>query len=253
MNTCAALAPGGGSNEFLRQGVLWLPDLIARDKVDSLRGAFFDHCKAYLQDSPHPDALQVGHRRFMMTPEFELPFADPDVYAPGETLALMRSLLSEDCILGSFGAVLSLPGAATQHIHRDFGILFPGSMLDHMLPAYAITLVVPLIDVDEITGTTVVWPGSHRQLRRQTGEYALENAVWPRMAAGDGLLMDYRLIHAGSANRSAAPRPILYMVYYRPWFRDHMNYQKQERLRITPRTRQVLPEDHLRLFPDHFR
>ena len=34
--------------------------------------------------------------------------------------------------------------------------------ISSLLPAYALTVVVPLIDMDECHGTTAVWPGSHR-------------------------------------------------------------------------------------------
>ena len=36
--------------------------------------------------------------------------------------------------------------------------------------------------------------------------------------AGDAVIFDARLLHAGSANRSTARRPILYFVYGRSWY-----------------------------------
>jgi hypothetical protein len=38
--------------------------------------------------------------------------------------------------------------------------------------------------------------------------------------------MDYRLYHSGLANRSDKVRPILYITYFRPWFKDYVNYRK---------------------------
>ena len=46
--------------------------------------------------------------------------------------------------------------------------------------------------------------------------------------AGDALLFDYRLFHHGGANRSAAVRPILYLVYARSWFEDTHNFPGRE-------------------------
>lgn len=235
--------------EFREHGAMLLSAVIPKERVLAMREAFYQRCSMYMEDKPHADALKVGHRRFMITPEFAPPFADPEVYASTGILRLMRSLLSDECILGSFGAVVSLPGAEAQHVHRDFGGLFPEVGLDAMLPPYAITAVVPLIDVDEVTGTTVVWPGSHRQ-RTPANDYEPAQALWPKMCAGDVLLMDYRLVHGGSANVSTAPRPILYMVYYRPWFRDHVNYSVQERLRISRDMLEALPREHRRLIAE---
>jgi hypothetical protein len=37
-------------------------------------------------------------------------------------------------------------------------------------------------------------------------------------------VFDYRLLHAGRANHSAADRPVLYYVYAKPWFVDPHNF-----------------------------
>jgi hypothetical protein len=65
------------------------------------------------------------------------------------------------------------------------------------------------------------------------------------------LLMDYRLHHGGLANRSAGPRPILSLVFARPWWRDDVNFNEQppllygplQRLRMPPAVRSLLPAD----------
>ncbi|MGQ0799783.1 MAG: phytanoyl-CoA dioxygenase family protein [Pseudomarimonas sp.] len=240
----------GGIADFLRLGTLVLPSLVASETVEQLRASFFATYARYLAEQAHPDALRVGDRRYMITTDLVGPFADPAAFAPPVVLDLMRSLLTTECVIGSVGVVLSLPGAAAQHVHRDFAIeLFPGSGLDPILPPYAITLVVPLVDVDPVIGTTLVWPGSHRQ-RRAQNDYAIDEAVWPRLKAGDGLLMDYRLVHGGSANHSSLPRPILYIVYCRPWFRDHVNYRIQPRLRLDPDALASMQAEHRALFAD---
>jgi ectoine hydroxylase-related dioxygenase (phytanoyl-CoA dioxygenase family) len=54
----------------------------------------------------------------------------------------------------------------------------------------------------------------------------------PYANVGDCLLMDYRLYHAGLANKSDKVRPILYITYFRPWFKDFVNYHKHPSLLI---------------------
>ena len=61
---------------------------------------------------------------------------------------------------------------------------------------------------------------------------------------GDCYLMDYRLSHYGQANRSEQPRPILSLVYQRPWFRDFMNFQGQPSLRLDRDAFDRVPDAH---------
>jgi uncharacterized protein YecA (UPF0149 family) len=41
------------------------------------------------------------------------------------------------------------------------------------------------------------------------------------------MLVDYRTMHAGLANMSDRVRPILYLVYERPWFFDYGNHMRR--------------------------
>ena len=48
----------------------------------------------------------------------------------------------------------------------------------------------------------------------------------PEAEIGDCLLMDWRLVHGGTANRSSNVRPILYLEYFRQWYRDVINSKR---------------------------
>ena len=116
-------------------------------------------------------------------------------------------------------------------------------------------VVVPLVDLDETTGTTAVWEGSHRrgvsakeEPRSTTELEQLEGAVFPRARMGDCYFMDFRLLHAGTANLSEQPRPILYLVYSRPWFEDRRNFDMQQPLLISSEEYAKIPQEHLYLF-----
>jgi len=65
---------------------------------------------------------------------------------------------------------------------------------------------------------------------------------------GDCYFMDYRLRHRGTPNQSSQPRPILYLVFTRPWFQDRKNYNKQPRLAIAPMEYEKISEEHRSLF-----
>ena len=97
----------------------------------------------------------------MITITLEGPFNNPEIYANQLLLPLFERLLGNDFILQSYGAVISLPGADLQRLHKDTGSLFEDSELVSRLPSYAITLGIPLIEMNGINGTTRVIPGSH--------------------------------------------------------------------------------------------
>ena len=46
----------------------------------------------------------------------------------------------------------------------------------------------------------------------------------PELAPGDLLVYDQRTVHRGVANVSPNSRPILYLLFCRPWFREHINF-----------------------------
>jgi ectoine hydroxylase-related dioxygenase (phytanoyl-CoA dioxygenase family) len=127
--------------------------------------------------------------------------------------------------LSNFTVVASYPGAPEQHVHRDCGHLFAERDVGPNLPVYAVNVAVPLIDVGIETGPTEVWPGTHRL--NQNDFVPPRSGVTRSMQRGDCMLMDYRTLHAGGHNISGRMRPIVYMVYARPWFFDQVNHVKR--------------------------
>ena len=131
----------------------------------------------------------------------------------------MQDALGAECILGSFGAITALPGAEDQHVHRDHPFLFQDEAIDTAMPAYAINVIIPLVGMDAGHGTTRVWPGSHRVWSEDKAkQLPSEDPVAP---VGSCIIIDYRLLHAGTGNRSHQVRPILYVAFHRPWFKDY--------------------------------
>jgi ectoine hydroxylase-related dioxygenase (phytanoyl-CoA dioxygenase family) len=117
---------------------------------------------------------------------------------------------------------VSHPGASMQHSHRDHDHLFFNPGVGPNLPVYAVNVAVPLIDVDLRTGPTAVWLGSHRLAQG----IAVENDAMTvcELRRGDLMLLDYRTLHTGLPNAGRQARPIVYMVYARPWFFDQNNH-----------------------------
>lgn len=231
---------------FEANGVLSVHNLFPQALITQLARAFAQDYNHYFEDRDYEDALEVGNRRHMVTLGFKEPFNTPALYGNVFLMYLMRELLGDDFVLGSFGVVLALPGAQHQHIHRDHPPLFENESLDLKVPSFAITAVVPLVDLTPETGSTRVWKGSHRICREIKPDSAQSDI--PYLPIGSCYLMDYQLLHGGTPNRSASIRPILYLIYYRSWFQEAVNYDKQARIAMSQKEYTLLPEKYKFLF-----
>jgi Phytanoyl-CoA dioxygenase (PhyH) len=224
-------------------GTLILEDIINPALIREAREVFLQRYDRYLDGQKHDDALQVGERRPMITVDIEPPFDRRELIANPLLLSVLKAACEDDFVLGAYGVVCSLPTAPTQPIHQDGADLFRQAALNRLLPIVAVTVGIPLVEMNEVNGTTALWPRSHRDDTLATTEMADE----PLVREGSCALWDYRLRHGGTPNRSAGPRPLLYMTYCRAWFVDHKNYRLQAPVRAPKRILANLPEDLRRL------
>lgn len=177
------------------------------------------------------------------------PFLDERLYAPRALRPTLDALLGPDWRLGSLEAVISLPGSSEQYQHLDGPVRFDrlrgrrrvGFAGDlSRLPPYALALATPLCDVDEETGPTVLWPGSQRAaLRARIPSEAAVRRDYPeaRMTGrfGFSYLYDYRTFHRGTPNMTREARPLLMLVYVRPWYRDPNLAEVRSGLALSPK------------------
>lgn len=241
-------------DQFVDDGVLWIRDVFPVELIERLRNAFERRYLARDRFKLQKRFPLVGDRRYMITVKIKRPFDLPILFANPWMVPLLQELLGSNYLISSFGAVVALGGADAQRVHCDFPPLFESESLCTTLPPHAVTMLVPLVDLDEKTGATAVWPGSHRQvgaraqLERLAEQETFEGSVLPLPQAGDALLMDYRLIHAGTPNRGDHDRPILYFVYSRPWFCEDQNFTEQVPIRMSEKTWRQLSGEHRTLF-----
>ncbi|MGQ7844747.1 phytanoyl-CoA dioxygenase family protein [Granulosicoccus sp. 3-233] len=224
---------------FRKYGVLILKGVFDPSLLDQCHGTFKERYQAYLTNQRHKDALRIGDKRFQITIDISKPFNEPALYGNGLTLPLMKDILGEACILGCFTSAMSLPGSIDQRLHKDHKALFHDDPKPVKEPSFAVTMMVPLVDLDERVGTTRVKKGSHVYTSSRS-----KGMPWqtPLTSVGDCYLMDYRLSHHGQANQSDNPRPILSLVYQRPWFRDYINFHNQPSLRLAPEEFEKVPK-----------
>lgn len=238
---------GLAADFFNRNGVLAIDNLFDSKAIEQLSQYFQTSYSSYFDCGEYADSLEVGDKRRMITIDVKEQFNNPELYANPLLYGLMQRVLGSDFILGSYGVVAALPGAEHQHVHRDHPSLFGDETIDAKIPSFAVTVVVPLVNLTAETGSTRVWKQSHHQPRSQK-EYKLKASDTPYMPVGSCYLMDYQLVHGGTANVSEIVRPILYLIYYRPWFREVVNFEKQDRINITPEEYQKIPAQYKSLF-----
>ncbi|KPP94416.1 phytanoyl-CoA dioxygenase family protein [Erythrobacter sp. HL-111] len=167
----------------------------------------------------------VSPGRFYGAIEIGGPFARSEILLPRSVEAVVRASLGPRFVFDAWGLINALPGAPAQHWHRDGGILFPAHPLEFMLPASALTLAIPLVEVTGETGPTGFALRSHR-----SNEHVEVPDYEPHVPLGAAILWDYRIHHKGMANRSARPRPLIYATLCRDWWCDTLNHDDQDRL-----------------------
>jgi hypothetical protein len=229
-------------DQFRERGCLTARRVFKPEFIDDLGQEYFRQF-ADLENAPPDAKLKVGERRIQVAPRLKGPFLAPDLYGHPFVLNLIQALLGEDFLIDSLSIVNALPGAAVQHLHKDHSDLFPDQPLARALvPAYAVTVVIPLLDLTPSTGTTKFYVGSHRSARNE------DSVETPFVSKGDCFLMDYRIWHQGTENQSDSERPLIYIVYSRPWFTDIINYGDRPRIDIDPADLSTVPEEHRFLF-----
>jgi len=243
-----------GVHLFLQHGCLVIKNVFDLDFIQKLHDEVTNSFKDYFVDKKFDNALHIGDKRTMVTISLEGAFNSSEYYAPPKLFPLMEFLLSENLILAAMGCVISLPGSNDQNKHRDYNnIYWPNFNYPDLesfiakAPPYAITLGIPLVPVTELTGNTRFWLGTHlRKIKKDDPN--LGPGVDFVADLGSCYLFDYRILHCGVANRSDVPRPLLYNTYTCPWFRDPVNYAKQEPINITEEQLFKLPIKYQKMF-----
>ena len=203
----------------------------------------------------------IGGRYAAVLP-FEGPFLTPAFYGNSKVLEIMSSLLGASYCIGSLEAVIARPGAYKQHQHIDGPIRFDraigktkrgyqGDLSD--LPPFAVTLCVPLCDVNEENGPTAIWRGSHRAALRAhpPGEKEISRKFPVEHMAGDfgrSFIFDFRTFHCGMPNLTPELRPLLMFVFTRSWYRDPNQAEVNPSVVIARRSFERIPLKYKELF-----
>jgi hypothetical protein len=239
----SALGTPEAVRRFEQAGCLQVADFLPEAKIAALAKA-----AAEILDRPASEtqSIQVGTKRRMIPVPINGAFNDSDLYASDELGEFFSLTLGDRYLLSCFTCVAAKPGAPPQHLHQDFAGLFD-SAIDGFSPSFAINLFVPLVPLNAVNGTTRIWPYSHRKPDRGSSASG-DDWIDPQLEPGSALLLDYRVLHGGTANLSAQTRPILCLAYSRDWFLDSINFQEVNPLQVETGLVDKMEARHRRLF-----
>ena len=173
-----------------------------------------------------------GGRRDVRFQLDRFPFTAEGLIYNSIVFPLVRALLGGGhiCLLYA-GVMWAKPNEKekdTQKWHADGGHLF--SHTD--LPPHCINVFYPLVDLSYENGCTEFVPGSHRLGNFNCDKDSSSKSTQFGLCckAGAAVLFDYRLKHRGGSNTSKEARPVLYLAYSKPFFRDTGNTRSERSL-----------------------
>lgn len=224
-------------NQLLTDGYCIIPDLLPREKVETLgkdlsdrfdktpfcTGPFYGgktkRFGGLLKRSPHAEAL-VAHELI---------------------LGITEDILGPHCDRVQLNLTQALqlhPGQEAQFPHRDQDMWrgVPGAA------EYLINVMWPITDYTAENGATTVWPGSHRH--RMEYETNPDNHICAEMKPGEALLFLGSTLHGAGANMSSEIRSGVIISYSLGWLKPYESqflvYPPEVARRFSPEVAQLV-------------
>jgi len=217
-----------GKQALEDDGFVLLKQVVDTSHIDILRDVMFSDLEAVLARPDAPFNFNKGN--VQQAPPPTPPFLFRDVVFNPAVIALTRAVLGPRPLWAFYSGNTALPDSEKQPVHGDLGQLWPA--LKHATPAFGLVINIPLVDVDERNASTELWPGTHldTQLSVDNPSIRVSEAMlesWknkrppfqPTIQAGDVLVRDIRLWHAGTTNHTAQPRPMLALIHWCSWWK----------------------------------
>lgn len=229
------------AGEVLRDGFAIVRDFFPREKMETWRDAFLPLLDRHIEIEGH--LKNRGPGRYYVTLPFTAPYADPEIFADEDVLAVMELLVGKDPVMPQLATDTPLKGSEYQDVHRDMPPLFPETGEESN--PFCVVINFPLIDVTPAHGPVEIARRTHLMEKESTlprvaaGEFPLESLP---LAMGDVMFRDPRGLHRGTPNMTDEPRPMVVIGYSRKWF-----FRPEVDIRVPRATLDGLPERAKRL------
>jgi hypothetical protein len=245
VSAIARVAAGDGdaaTRALRKDGVVVIDGLLSPEAIDDLRESILQRHPEFADKALLTDFQNNGEGRFIAPVAISSTVHASGLLQSPALMALAEGALGPDWVVDGFGMLMAFPGCAEQHRHRDGGSLFPETALSAILPPYALTVLIPLVDVAQDNGQTAFLPGTHRY---PLGSDDMDPVSAP-LPRGSCIAWNFETIHWGLSNRSDRPRPALYITLCRPFWTDMKNFGG------TARTKLLVDEDVVPLLDRRF-
>ena len=226
---------------FERDGMVLLPGHFEPETLLRWRAAFEPLFQQKLAEVAGPG--NRGEARHYVTLPFSGVFADPSVIADEDVLAIVEQVAGADPVMCQLATDTPVLGSTYQDVHRDTPGLFPGEV---ETPSFQLAVNFPLCDVTPENGAFETTRGTHRMSREQAVA-AMESGAAPMetipMKLGDVMIRDVRVLHRGTPNHTASPRPMVVIGYSRRWYfrpEVHIDVPRETFEQLPARVRRLL-------------
>ncbi|HEY0658011.1 MAG TPA: phytanoyl-CoA dioxygenase family protein [Pyrinomonadaceae bacterium] len=204
------------TNEAISDGFCILREHFPKEKLRMWREKFTPLLEKHIE--LEGDLKNRGSERYYVTLPFDAPFADEEIFADPDVLAIVENLVGKDFTMVQLASDTPLLGSDYQEIHRDAPPLFPE--IENETPSFQLAVNFPLVDVTPENGPFEVARGTH-SVTKETGLKMIESGERPIepvcLSLGDVMIRDVRGLHRGTPNKTDEPRPMCVIGYSRRW------------------------------------
>lgn len=204
-------------------GFVIVPDVFSKNMITKVRRKYKKFWKEFRKDIPKGKkagitdfqgctALFLGKGRYDLELDWGI-FKSKKLIWPEQIKYLVDTHIGKECIAYS-GSLPLRAGSVDGKWHRDARLLFNDTLLQMGLPCFYMTVLIPLMDINEENGATEFIVGSHKDCDRH-------NRVVTEAKIGDAIVVDGMTLHRGLGNQSGKTRHMLYVVYCRPWYTEY--------------------------------
>jgi len=189
-----------------------------------------DECKiisSKLDTLEEEQRKEFGYERLKALNELGIiraPISKDDYFANlilnDKVFGLISALIRDTAILHLQNAIITEPNVThgQAFFHADYTNLKFTS--DKIISVSAIWVID---DFDEISGGTLVVPGTHKKSEWPSENYLKENAIQVKAKAGSVIVFDSMLIHSGAPNKGKTKRRAINHMYTRPFVKQQID------------------------------